>query len=1429
LESNPVLEAFGNAKTIRNDNSSRFGKFIRIVMEEHRISGCRIDHFLLEKSRIVQQAADERNYHIFYQLCAGCSDEEKASFGLLPSAKEYLYLSQSGCMSVDGIDDHAEYAATRRAMGTIGLGTEEQDAACRVISAVLLLGNVAFEEDATGTGAASGDKMACKVADLAVVTKLSELLGVRDTFLKFGLTKRTVSAGRGGSTTEVPLTVAQAEDSRNGLAKAVYQRLFHWLVCRINESIAVGGGRDGSAIGILDIYGFEILQSNSFEQLCINFANEMLQQQFNEEVFVAEQQTYVREGLNVKALHFADNAACLELIRSKPLGILLLLDEESMLGRASDSNLLKRLHQVHLDKHPNYSKPRFASPEFIVHHFAGPVTYDVTGFVDKNNDALTHDLTSIITATNFPFLATLFEYDLSASSAASGGGGGAAAAAEEKKPYGRATRGTQKMATAATVSSRYRKQLADLHQMLSSCSPHYVRCIKPNNLKFPGGFESVKVLEQLRYSGVLETVRIRRQGFPVRVEFQEFVDRYRLLLPTADGAAAEGRSGTEAILRLLPATEEGGDQEWQIGKTRLFLRDGQMDLLDAMLRRRFNDAATVIQARVRERLERRSYQRTRRGFRAIQGTLRRMVARRRFAERLGQVVAVQRLARTRVQQWRYKRTVAAAQKLNAVTRGMLARRVYGVKAREDRRAVQIQTAFRARAQRQAYVKTLEKRDVAAKVISNRVKGLAAARQFQRQKAAVVNMQRAARGFADRNRYLRGKEMAVVAQAKLRAIMQRMAFRKQKRAALKISTLFRMIPHRRAFWASRDAATKVQAHMRRTLETRRFDQAKRGAVLLQSSARKQAANRVANGLRRERDSATLVQSCHRGRVERRGFAEKKKASTTIASHCRGFLGNKEYRQRRTAAKRIQVLARDWSRRCLLKTMLAVLAEAARTGDVDRFSDVIMAFPQLLAGRALDARRQSLLHSAAVSGSMSIAKILLEPATFDAALVTDGCQLRAETFDIERETALHISSAGGHVDLSKYLLNRAGIAEAEMLAAADAGKRGPSASQHMDSMQPVRTSSRSTALKTAWLKKRRPYSTRWQNRYFTLHSDSLAYFHGTKDKAPRGVISLQGAMLSKSTQHKHTFELQHPSLAGKGNVGGIICLKAKSEAGMHDWIGVLRNIPGVQFVNSRFKVAGEANDAPAMTNWATRRVFAQSLSTMGETPLHRCAEKAGGDMGSKVASVLVANGAEIDFPDNKGRTPLHAAVAASNVSLVTFLVKHGADINRKDGQGNSAFDLARSQRVQRLLVVSALPTSPTFNGDRPKASFVRSVSTAIGRGTISTGGESKGGDNGRMQAIGTMVSICFEKIGIANAESLEHPFLVATLYDGGQVVEAMPVPSMAVLQTAKTVWFESMWHLLTPMEQLSEKATVIVEIRTPHGKKEQVEAWTSIPVR
>ena len=234
-------------------------------------------------------------------------------------------------------------------------------------------------------------------------------------------------------------------------------------------------------------------------------------------------------------------------------------------------------------------------------------------------------------------------------------------------------------------------------------------------------------------------------------------------------------------------------------------------------------------------------------------------------------------------------------------------------------------------------------------------------------------------------------------------------------------------------------------------------------------------------------------------------------------------------------------------------------------------------------------------------------------------------------------------------------------------------------------------------------------------------------------------------------------------------------------------------------------------------------------MGETPLHRCAEKAGGDMGSKVASVLVANGAEIDFPDNKGRTPLHAAVAASNVSLVTFLVKHGADINRKDSQGNSAFDLARSQRVQRLLVVSALPTSPTFNGDRPKASFVRSVSTAIGRGTISTGGESKGGDNGRMQAIGTMVSICFEKIGIANAESLEHPFLVATLYDGGQVVEAMPVPSMAVLQTAKTVWFESMWHLLTPMEQLSEKATVIVEIRTPHGKKEQVEAWTSIPVR
>eukprot|EP00947_MAST-08B_sp_MAST-8B-sp1_P004753 g4753.t1 len=1434
LESNPVLEAFGNAKTIRNDNSSRFGKFIRIHFLEKRIVGSRIDHFLLEKSRIVQQADNERNYHIFYQLCAGASDEERGALGLLSTAADYTYLSQSGCRTVDGMDDVAEFAATRRALDVIGVSSEEQQAAFRVLSAVLLLGNVQFKAIKDAGGAAGRDSVeSCAVANPEVVAALAGLLGLSDTALGFALIKRLLSAGGRGSVTEVPLSAAQAEDSRNALAKAVYQRLFYWLVDRINASIATSASDGGAAqqrtraIGILDIYGFEILQTNSFEQLCINFANEMLQQQFNEEVFVAEQQMYVREGIDWGALQFADNAACLELIQAKPLGIMLLLDEESMLGRASDDNLLKKLHKAHLDKHPNYSKPRFASPEFIVKHFAGAVAYDITGFVDKNNDALTHDLTVLMSQTKFDFLGALFAIDLAAhggdsSQAGEGKAGGAVAPAAK---HGRGNRGTA-MAQAVTVSSRYRRQLADLHAMLSSCAPHYVRCVKPNNLKFPGGFDSDKVLEQLRYAGVLETVRIRRQGFPVRVDFESFVDRYRLLLPTvADASAAEGRGAAERILNLQLADN---DAEWQLGKTRVFLRDGQMDALDTLLRRRLNDAAAVIQSRARERSQRRRYQRTRRGFRAMQGQLRRMVARRRFAERLQHVLVVQNLARARVQQWRYARTLAAAAKINAAGRGMLARQLYGRKAREDRRAIQIQAAARGTLARAAYRRELERRDAAARVVTRTVATAAAMHRWRRQKAAVLLLQSASRGFVTRSRYLRGKEMTIMAQSKLKMILQRMAFRKQKKAAIKLASLFRMVPDRRSFWTARAAATFIQSSIRGRLQRAQYRRTLAAAVRMQSCARVWAAQRLAGVKRSERDAATQIQAWRRQRVARRAYKEQREAAVEIAKHARRFLGNREYRAARRAAKMMQAHIRDFQRRTLLKGKVAALGKAAHDADMDGFSTTLLQYPQLLQCRSLDGTLRSLLHFAAHGGDASIAKILLEPAAFDERLA--GAALDPAVVDATQDGALHIAAGHGHLDFAKYLLLRGGT-----VGAGDGAAKVRTASEHLKHMEDgdgklLEIISRSKGLMSALLKKRKPYNAMWQRRHFVLFPTALAYYRSAKDKMPRGVLSLAGSVISKSIRFKHALELQHPQLVGKGNDSGLIFLQMKTEVDLHAWLSALRGIPGVEFSQMQFKIAGETKSgATVLTDWDKRLALAQQCNAKGETPLHWCALMSDGDAGAKMASLLVANGAPLDGVDKLGRTALHCAVSAANVSVVSYLVQHGADTKARDQQGNTPVDLAsKSQRIQRLLVVSAVPVNPSLRGASSSRALSRQSTAGGGAAGESKVGPGRGIAGGLQPTKGTLVSVFFEKVGMEHADLFDRPFIVASVVDDGSVVETMAEPVYSVLQTSSFAWFGQMWHCNTPLEQLSESATVVVEGRTGQGKRPRLECWTSIKV-
>jgi len=402
LATNPIMEAFGNAKTTRNDNSSRFGKYIEIMFDkEIDIVGAKIRTYLLERSRLVYQPATERNYHIFYQLIAGASDEEKRELGLLP-VEQYDYLNQGGDPIISHVDDAAEFKLTREALGTIGVSEVTMARIWKVLAALLHLGNTKIE--------ASRNSSLLLTTDPALV-KACELLGVNaEEFAKWTTKKQLVMRNE---KTISPLSQKQALVVRDSISKFVYSSLFDWLVEVINNGLAAEGVREKvkSFIGVLDIYGFEHFKRNSFEQFCINYANEKLQQEFNQHVFKLEQEEYAKEQINWAYIEFSDNRPCIELIEAK-LGILSLLDEESRLPAGADETFVEKLHQNFTTGKPKgfpYQKPRFGKTSFTVCHYAVDVTYDSEGFIEKNRDTVPDEHLELLKASTNPFLTEVIQ------------------------------------------------------------------------------------------------------------------------------------------------------------------------------------------------------------------------------------------------------------------------------------------------------------------------------------------------------------------------------------------------------------------------------------------------------------------------------------------------------------------------------------------------------------------------------------------------------------------------------------------------------------------------------------------------------------------------------------------------------------------------------------------------------------------------------------------------------------------------------------------------------------------------------------------------------------------------------------------------------------------------------------------------------------
>ncbi|XP_030640180.1 unconventional myosin-If [Chanos chanos] len=572
LQSNPLLEAFGNAKTVRNNNSSRFGKYFEIQFSRGgEPDGGKISNFLLEKSRVVSQNENERNFHVFYQLIEGASAQQREALGIM-TPDYYNYLNQSGTYKVDGTNDSKDFQEMMEAMQVIGISQNCQMLVLQIIAGILHLGNISFIE--------AGNYAQVESTDLLAFP--AYLLGIDPSRLQDKLTSRKMDSKWGGKSESITVTLnqEQANHTRDALSKALYARLFDYLVEAINQ--AMQKPHEEFSIGVLDIYGFEIFQRNGFEQFCINFVNEKLQQIFIELTLKAEQEEYVQEGIKWTPIEYFNNKIVCDLIENKsPPGIMSVLDDVCATMHAksegADGTLLQKL-QAAVGTHDHFNN---WNSGFVIHHYAGKVSYDIVGFCERNRDVLFPDLIELMQSSEHDFICSLFPENLN----------------------------TDKKGRPTTASSKIKRQANELVNTLMKCTPHYIRCIKPNETKRPKDWEESRVKHQVEYLGLRENIRVRRAGFAYRRIFQKFLQRYAILTPETwpqwRGAEQQG------VLHLLQAVNMERDQ-YQMGRTKVFVKNPEsLFLLEEMRERKFDSFARTIQKAWRKYIARRKYEQMR--------------------------------------------------------------------------------------------------------------------------------------------------------------------------------------------------------------------------------------------------------------------------------------------------------------------------------------------------------------------------------------------------------------------------------------------------------------------------------------------------------------------------------------------------------------------------------------------------------------------------------------------------------------------------------------------------------------------------------------------------------------------------------------------------------------------------------------------------
>ncbi|EPY53940.1 myosin-51 [Schizosaccharomyces cryophilus OY26] len=649
LATNPIMEAFGNAKTIRNDNSSRFGKYVTISFnEEAAITGANVSTYLLERSRVTCPPVGERNYHIFYQLLAGCTLEQREKW-YLGSPSEFNYLSQGNCIDVEGVNDNNEFTTTASALSTVGILENQQEEVYKLLAALLHLGNVTIVASRNEATIKSDDKYLCYA---------SQLLGINPSALAKLLSKKLLK-----TRSETIVTSASYEhvlSTRDSVAKYLYSTLFSWVVHMINASLDHSKVKRSASkhIGVVDIYGFEHFERNSLEQFCINYANEKLQQEFNKHVFKLEQEEYIREGLDWRLIDYADNQGCISLIEDN-LGVLSLLDEECRLPSGTDGSFLQKLNNQTPQKHaPFFKKSRFNDGSFTIKHYASDVTYQVQDFLAKNSDSLPVEIISLLRSSENQFVAYLLDYGTQSIDAHNTA---TKKRINNKKP---------------SLTSMFRTSLSHLMNTISATNVHYIRCIKPNEEKTSWSFSAPLVLSQLRACGVFETIRISSLGFPKRFSYDEFTKRFRVLLSFRDWNQDSKKLSLQIISTVLSTTNSA--DYFQFGKLKVFFRSGVIGLYETRRRELCNKSITLLQSLFRGFSARKKYKKVLESIVGLQSLSRGKLARERFQKRKREMAAtiIQNLWRTYLQRKKYNTFKKLITGCQTIGRGYLLRTKY---------------------------------------------------------------------------------------------------------------------------------------------------------------------------------------------------------------------------------------------------------------------------------------------------------------------------------------------------------------------------------------------------------------------------------------------------------------------------------------------------------------------------------------------------------------------------------------------------------------------------------------------------------------------------------------------------------------------------------------------------------------------------------